>query len=432
METWSSLYLGSRGGSPVVPYSPEMSYLLYAVNTDTSLGPSLRPTMPIGGAHLTAAEYHMLEQWIADGARNVVGELRFPDIATRRKWYVTNQGCDLVAVLDAESRQIMRYVSVGQSAAPEQPHNVKVSKDGNFWYAVFLSNNPYLEQYSTLTDQKVAQIRIGNGNWNTFTISEDGKFGVAVSFLSSPGASDKTVVIVDLVNGIVSESLHFDDPVHGSCAHPTLSRYYITKQSGNELITIDYDSQGHVVNDDVIDLLQGHPAHAGDGTLRPHEVIFAPDGSKYFVTCQSANEVRVYESTNNTLLQVINVGDEPVEMAMSPTTGQLFVTCMEDITSFPNAPQQHGSVAVIDVTSNALVKSIYTGYQPHGVVIDAASGYAIVANRNVNPNGPAPHHTTSCGGRNGYLTAIDLSTLELIPNFKCEMSSDPYSVAVKR
>lgn len=36
-----------------------------------------------------------------------------------------------------------------------------------------------------------------------------------------------------------------------------------------------------------------------------------------------------------------------------------------------------------------------------------------VANRNAVADGPAPHHSTECGGRNGYVTTIDLNTSQL-------------------
>jgi DNA-binding beta-propeller fold protein YncE len=430
LSTWESLFQGSRGGSAVVPYSPEQSYLLYSVNTDTGRGPTLSPTMPLGGATLTDAQYERLRLWIADGARNIQGLERFPPNATRRKWYVANQGCDLVAVLDADSRQIMRYVQVGQSASTEQPHSVKVSKDGRFWYAIFLSLNPRIEKYSTLTDEKVGEITIGNGSWNTFSLSSDGNYGVAVSYVSG-GSSAISVVIVDLVNDVVTESLNFPEAVHGSCAHPTLSRFYITMQDVSGLWQIDYDSDGHVDNVEPIDLMQGTLPLNGVQALKPHELIFTPDGSKYFVSCQFAREVRAYDAVTNDLLAVIQVGDDPVEMAISPTTGHLFVTCMEDVTSFPSEPTRHGSVAVIDYGTNAFVKAIYTGHQPHGLVVDPVSGYLVVANRNVSSTGPAPHHTNNCGGRNGYLTAIDLQTLELVDGFKPEMSSDPYAITLK-
>jgi DNA-binding beta-propeller fold protein YncE len=435
LESWATLYEGSRGGSAVIPYSPEMSYLLYAVNTNPDKGPMLSPTMPIGGATLTDAEYDLLEQWIADGARNAKGEERFPPVANRRKWYVANQGCDHVAVMDAESRQVMRYVPVGTSAAPESPHYIKTSKDGQYWYVIFLANNPSIEKYSTLTDSKVGGIHIGIGNWNTFNISGDGKFAIAVAY-EAPGTGILQAVIVDLVNDVVTEQIGnfgFSKP-HGSAAHPTLPFFYVTMQDENSLVKVEYDANGRVQSIEPVDLRQGIPGHTGDGILRPHEVVFTPDGSKYFVSCQTAREVRAYQTSNDSLIAIINVGDDPVEFTVDPVRGRLFVSCMDDVTSFPGEPNKRGSVAIIEYTPAvpAFLKAVYTGYQPHGLVVDEASGICLVANRNVNSDGPAPHHSSFCGGRNGYVTAIDLNTLELVPGFKSEMSSDPYAVALKQ
>lgn len=428
LETWEDLFLGSRGGSPVVPGSPDFSYLLYAVNTDTTQGPLLQPTMPIGGQRLSQAEFATLRQWILDGARDNTGALRFPDIPTRRKWYVANQGCDIVAVVDAASRQIMRYVPVGTLAEPEQPHNIKVSNDGQYWYVIYLSLNPRMEKYSTLTDQKVGEVDLGGNNWNTLTLSPDGNFAIAVAYSA---ASVINAVIIDLVNDVVTEPMNLGVPVHGSCAHPTLPRFYVTQQDASGLFMIDYDAQGRMTNLEPVDLLQGVPPHNGAIALKPHEVIFSPDGTQYFVTCQLANEVRAYDAATNALQAVIEVGEDPVEFAVSEATGHLFVSCMEDMSSWGSAPGKVGSIAVIDLNSNALVETVYPGFQPHGMVVDTEAGLLVVANRNVNANGPAPHHTGTCGGRNGYLSAIDLQTLELVPDFKPELASDPYAIAIK-
>lgn len=40
------------------------------------------------------------------------------------------------------------------------------------------------------------------------------------------------------------------------------------------------------------------------------------------------------------------------------------------------------------------------------------------------------HHASSCNGRNGYVTAIDLNTLQLVPEFKAEVSVDPYGYSI--
>jgi hypothetical protein len=80
-------------------------------------------------------------------------------------------------------------------------------------------------------------------------------------------------------------------------------------------------------------------------------------------------------------------------------------------------------------------------FQPHGIAVDEASGKAFVASLNYDPNGPAPHHPGGCSGRNGFMTAIDLNTLEYVNFFvsdlqfsylyKTELLSFPYSVMAK-
>jgi hypothetical protein len=87
---------------------------------------------------------------------------------------------------------------------------------------------------------------------------------------------------------------------------------------------------------------------------------------------------------------------------------------------------------VIDYTNLTAVKDINVGYQPHGLAVDEVKKQVYVANRNTpSGGGPAPHHTSSCGGRNGYLPIIDMNTLNLVPGFKMELSVDPYSVNVR-
>lgn len=427
METWASLFEGSRGGSPVIPYSPDQSYLLYSINTDTSRGVTLSPTMPIGGSHLSDDEYNRIRQWILEGARNAKGEERFPAKADRIKWYIGNQGCDLVSVFDAESKQVMRYVQVGNvPGLSESPHMIKISKDKKYWYVVFLAANPHIEKYSTLNDEKVADIYIGSGDWNTFNISPDGKFGFAVAY------NGQAVAIVDLEKDtLATPLLAFQDKIHGAAIHPNQQKLYITLQDGSGLYVLDYDNNGDILNFEPVDLIQTiQPTIAGP--LWPHELAFTPDGSKYFVSCQHSNEVRVFETANNTILAVIPVGDDPTEFARDDEAGHLFVTCTEDLSTFAGQSDKRGSVAVIDYNSNTLVKSIYVGYQPHGLDIDPVNGYLVVANRNNSPGGPAPHHSSNCGVRNGYLALVNLQTLEVVSGFKPELSDDPYTVAVKR
>jgi hypothetical protein len=67
---------------------------------------------------------------------------------------------------------------------------------------------------------------------------------------------------------------------------------------------------------------------------------------------------------------------------------------------------------------------------PHGIGVDESKNLLYVANRNIYSDGPAPHHSSACGGRNGFLNFIDLKSLTVLTR-RVELSVDPYSVSVR-
>ena len=71
--------------------------------------------------------------------------------------------------------------------------------------------------------------------------------------------------------------------------------------------------------------------------------------------------------------------------------------------------------------------SLYTGHQPHGVAVDDDKQLVFVANRNAVPGGPAPHHSSACGGRNGYLSIIEMASQTVDESRENELSVDPYA-----
>ena len=111
----------------------------------------------------------------------------------------------------------------------------------------------------------------------------------------------------------------------------------------------------------------------------------------------------------------------------------LFVSCEED-PSFTGNSKVRGSIYVINYQTLQVVKVLQGDmFQPHGVFVDDDGGYVYVTNRNVDPSGPAPHHVSTCGGRNGFMKIIKLNAdpnaMDFIPGYRTEVSVDPYSVA---
>ena len=140
LSSWDKIFTTGRSGSCVIPFSPEYSYMLYTVNTDSTKGPVLIPTMPYNASPLSASDYEILKAWISAGAPNKEGKLKYPLDPFRKKIYVCMQGCDQVAVIDSKTKNIMKYVKVGTiDGTIEAPHQVRISPDGQYWYVVFYS-----------------------------------------------------------------------------------------------------------------------------------------------------------------------------------------------------------------------------------------------------------------------------------------------------
>ncbi|MFM7015615.1 MAG: hypothetical protein ACKOX3_04735 [Bacteroidota bacterium] len=427
LTTWESMYRGTNNGAVVIPKRPDFSTLLYFTNTDSTKGLVVQPTMPLNSAALSDLEYQTLKTWIEDGAKSKDGVEMFPNDANRKKYYITNQGCDVVSVMDAKKKVVMSMVDVGQTPGatpPESPHNVKVTPDGKYWATVYLKSD-IVQLFSTVSDELVKTIPIGNGiagGWNTISLSKNSKFGYAVDY------DGGRVAIVDFDNGTSQTIGPFPSTgatinLHGSALNATDDTLYVTYQESSKLVKIPL---GDPSNYEDVNLNPIGPDYSAT-SLKPHEIIFAPDYSKYFVTCQDVNQVRVFDAATDQLIKVIPVGVYPLEFAMSAEHNLLFVTNMEDVTFLPDVK---GSVSVIDIVGLTEIKKVKVGWQPHGIAIDKANDCVIVANRNFT-GGPAPHHASACAGKNGYLSKIDMVTLEKDNSFKPELSVDPYSVAVK-
>lgn len=417
LVSWDKMFEGSRGGAVVIPYRADYSTLVYYTNSYNEFGTiQLVPKMPVGGVALSNNEMKTIYEWIQNGAPDAKGEIKFADNPNRKKFYVSNQGCDLVTIFDAQSMLAMRAINVGKGANIEVPHFIKVSPDNQYWYVSFL-NAGVFQKYRVSDNSFVAEANVGFGSWNTFALSSDGKYAYCIDWGSN--GKVKQIKTDSMIVKNITGGLNWS---HGSALNQTNDTLYVTSQTSNYIfkMPIDFSTADLIVLDN-----SGSPLPSS--IYDPHEILFSPDYSKYFVSCQKSNEVRVMSRTTDQLITAIPVGDYPQEMAVAPSKNLLFVTCMEDVTTF--GASKRGSVYVINYLTNTVVDKVYTGHQPHGLMVDEVHGRVYVTNRNVF-GGPAPHHASLCNGKNGYVTAIDLNTLKLVPGFKAEVSVDPYGYSI--
>ena len=425
LSSWESCMRGDRNGAVVIPYAHEFSTMFIYCNTYADLGISAEPSMPFNDDPLTRTQMIQLRDWINSGAPSRTGSIAFAENSSRKKYYVTNQGCDVVTVIDQETGIPMRYIHVGSSFQIESPHGLRISPDGQYWYVCF-SNGSYIEKYRTSDDAFVGRVLLGAdvasafGSWNTFAITPDSQHAFAIHWdPSGPGRIVKVNLTTLQLEQVAASSVL--NSTHGSTISPDGNFLYVTTTAGNFIYKFDANDLSNfdqIVIDGVSPLPL--PVHSEDG----HEIAFAPDGTKYFITCQGSNNVRCFDFNTDTMIATIPVGVYPQEISISQNTPYGYVTCMEDTATYPG---KRGSVYCFNWQTNTVVGSVYTGHQPHGIAVDDDRELVIVANRNVTPGGPAPHHSSACAGRNGSVAFIDMQTFTLMGERSLELSVDPYA-----
>ncbi len=423
MDTWEHLFDGTNHGAAVIPFDTANSSLLHYINIDSTLGSIALPTMPLGTTPLSRDEYGTIKNWIAQGAPDKNGVIAFSDnAAARQKVYLTNQASDVLSVIDVARHVVMRNIPIGVVGnVIESPHCVRVSKDGQYAYVSFLAGD-YVQKIDTRTDKMVAQVKISNGNaqWNVLHISADGT-RLIVSDLTRGWMRLINTATMQIVGSVGSESIPFSPfkSPHGIDARPAFDTLYMTGQYGNTVFkfTPDFSFIKYISID-------GTPSQFSVGTRDPHELMLTPDGSKYFLTCEASNEVRVVDALADTVIAVFSVPTKPQELALSRSKPYMLVTCMEATSTVPGT---RGAVVVINYQTMQVVKTIYGPFwQPHGITVDDAAGTFYVASTNI--GGPfSGHNHTGTAKSSGWYNVYDLNTLEPINSRNYEVLSQPYS-----
>lgn len=423
LTTWENLvYKGGVSGSVVIPFRPQNSSLFQFCNTYPDLGLTAQPSMPLNQDPLSREEIQILKSWIIDGCKNRSGEIPFAeDFASRKKIYLSNQGCDILSVIDAETKLVMRYIPIGKTPAIEVPHFLNMSQDGKYFYACFTAGQ-VVQKFDANTGELLGDVQIGEGDWNVVKLTPDGKTAY-VSGLSS-GKLAKINTGTMTLDFIFQGSGLFENP-HGIESSVTGDTLYITAQNGNFFYRFRPNAVAAPVE---FSLVKGEAPNTIGNTYDPHEVQLSPDKSKAFFSCQASNEVRVFDLIGDSLLKIIPVGRFPLEFAISESKNLLFVSCSEEPN--PMFPTLKGSVDVIDLNTLTVVKNLYSKfYQPHGMAVDELRDELYVGSRNNESTGPPPHHVSECGSRNGYYEVIDINTWQTITTPK-EVSVDPYSMII--
>lgn len=430
LSSWHKMFEGNNLGAVTIPFSTPYSPVFTFSNSYSDLGSTAQlPKMPLYADLLSKEEASAIKTWIDDGAPDKYGMLRWPLQPDRKKFYVINQASDNVFIFDLNTQLTMAVKEVGVSPGvipkAESPHQIRFTPDGKYYLVAFYDKDPntinkcYIERYRATDDSFIDRVEISHnklGLWGTFAISSDSKKAYSVDYTWSRIA----VLNLDVTPMTASVTNDIGDLIapHGITVSPDNNYIFVTGLA-NEIWKLAVNSLT-TPTPSVAHILIG-------ASTNTHEIAFNTNGNKYYLTCLSSGQVRVFDTLNAPLATIIlSPAAKPQEMAFSKASPShpeyLFVTVQDEIFD----SRGPGYVAIIDCQTNQLVKKFFTGPQPHGIAVDDKTQLVYVTN-----TVGGGHHAPLNGAVNGNVVAIDINTLQLLPGFKPEVGVNPYAVAIR-
>jgi YVTN family beta-propeller protein len=255
--------------------------------------------------------------------------------------YVTNGGSNTVTVLDVVNLRRDRELSVGRN-----PTGVAISLTRNEVYVV----NSADSTVSVIDAQKNAVIATIPVHHRPYFIdvSVDGRRG----YVANSGSNNVSVLDLDR---------HKEIAVVGVGEAPGIARI----SPDNETLLVTNRMSGSVT------LIDGHTLKVR--SVFPNcpgatDAVILPDSSKGFIACSAGHQVMVLALARKTpqtdseksdhLLDFLDVGQSPVNLAMKPDGGEIFVSNFDSDT-----------VSEIATGTNEVGGASLIGAQPsHGIV----------------------------------------------------------------
>ncbi len=174
--------------------------------------------------------------------------------------------------------------------------------------------------------------------------------------------SDRVSVIDTRTEAVVQTLTGFSFPV-GLAIKPDGTRVYVANNlSGANTVEV-------FTADPITGVLTALTTIATGAGTRPRDLAISPDGTRLYVVCQASNELRIYDTSDNSLTQTVGVASIPFGVAVNAAGTRVYVA------NFASA-----NVSVIDTTAgNSVIASPVTDAGPQQIAIrpDGTAFYTV-------------------------------------------------------
>ncbi len=210
----------------------------------------------------------------------------------------------------------------------------------------------------TATDSETNTVALAEEPYDV-AFSPTGSFAYIVGAYSTTGA----VNVIDTATNVIADTLTPGGVPIGVAFSPDGSRAYVTVADGN-VVRVISTATNTIVNS----------IGWGNADTAPYNIAFSPDGSFAYVTDYgdqnaAGNTVAVIDVSSNAVVNTITVGKDPYDVAFNPSGTLAYVTNSGDNT-----------VSVISTATNTVVGTVAVGNSPEGVAFNPSGTLAYVTN----------------------------------------------------
>ena len=312
-------------------------------------------------------------------AATISGELdsRVADVPHRV--YVPNEESDDVAVIDADTFEVIGRFSVGDMPEHVNPdwgleHLWVSNMNGGFLTKVDPMTSEPIEEvdlpifpyalYYTLDGEKVmvitnyiSELDVGDNGvhfydpdtWELIKYvnvpwpgADDADLSADGRYLAISAEYSGFVAFIDTEEMTLAGQTEVGSLPRDVRLSPDGSTFYVTNEGLGGIQTIDAETWE----------LTGF-IETGEGT---HGIDFSRDTKLMYVANRAAGTISVIDVATNEVVETWPVGGSPDEMVLNPDGSQLWAS-----------NRYHGSVSVIDTATGEVLATIETGANPHGL-----------------------------------------------------------------
>ncbi len=411
LSSYQTMMEGGDHGSVVIPGSAKYSPLIQRV----SLSDTSSSRMPFNQDPLDDAIISRLTKWIDDGAKKDDGSGFFDGVEDRI--LNTNQGTDVITVIERSSGLVMRVVPVGHHHHHlEVPHFVITDDSPNpeYFYTTLIRADE-LWQFSLEDYTFVAKTNVGTLPAHVI-VTPDG----ATAFVSNwdTGGGTQTVQVVDTATMTVSQVLTVGKAPHGMRITNDETRLFIGNSVSDDITVVDMAT---ITIDTTFALLKDE----GE-TLTPLQIAIDPNDEYAYVACHEGGEVQVIDIDSLKVVKRIDVGRFEGD---TPGCFQVETSRRGDYVVVAN--QLNSTITIISQSTQEVITIIDDDRlaQCHGVDISEDGSYAYVTNENTSEEIP-PHHPSESDATHGFVAYINLDTNPPSLEKVVEVQNDPTGITI--